>query len=193
VAQIRLAKLFASGHHVSSRNAQKSLQMAVDAKADFYYSRLRERIVEHVFIGDALRTLWRKNIFDVEVLRSEFDAHGYDVVMTRGPIVRHIQFKTGKAKKPGDVIIALALADKASGCVIWTRIGEGLELGPYYWFGGRPGKKLPSIATYPKPLRTTHNKQGTRPLRQNHRKIPGVKFRLLPTLSDVLEALFGRV
>jgi len=31
----------------------------------------------------------------VEVLRSEFDAHGYHLVMARGPIVRHIQFKTG--------------------------------------------------------------------------------------------------
>jgi hypothetical protein len=89
-----------------------------DPTADFYYSRLRERIVEHVFIGDVLRTLWRKGIFDVEVLRSEFDFHGYDVVMTRGAIVRHIQFKTGKAKKPGNVIVALALADKPSGCII---------------------------------------------------------------------------
>jgi hypothetical protein len=165
--------------------------MALDSTADFYYSRLRERIVEHVFIGDALRTLWRKGIFDVEVLRSEFDVHGYDVVMARGPIVRHIQFKTGKAKKPGNVIVALALADKPSACVIWTRVGAGLELGPFYWFGGKPGKKLPSIAHYPRPLRTTHNKQGTRPLRQNHRIIPANKFSLLPTLSDVLEALFG--
>ncbi len=31
----------------------------------------------------------------VEVLRSEFDAHGYHLVMARGPFVRHIQFKTG--------------------------------------------------------------------------------------------------
>jgi hypothetical protein len=56
---------------------------------------LRERIVEHTFVGDALRVFWRRGILDVEVLRSEFDAHGYDVVMVRGDIVRHIQFKTG--------------------------------------------------------------------------------------------------
>jgi hypothetical protein len=72
----------------------------MDARAHFYYSKLRESIVEHVFAGDALRAFWRQEVFNVEVLRSEFDAFGYDLVMTRGRIVRHVQFKTGTAKKP---------------------------------------------------------------------------------------------
>ena len=62
------------------------------------HSTLRERVVEHVFVGEALRALWKQRIRAVEVLRSEFDAHGYDLVMARGPIVRHIQFKTGTEK-----------------------------------------------------------------------------------------------
>jgi len=52
---------------------------------DFTHSTLRERIVEHVFVGDVLRTLWRRGITDVEIVWPEFDAHGYDVVMSRGP------------------------------------------------------------------------------------------------------------
>jgi hypothetical protein len=44
------------------------------------HSTLRERIVGNLFIGDVLRTLWRRGITDVEILRPEFDAHGYDVV-----------------------------------------------------------------------------------------------------------------
>ena len=44
--------------------------------------------------GDALRRLWQLGVTDVEVLRSEFDAGGYDLVMTHGKIVRHIQMKT---------------------------------------------------------------------------------------------------
>jgi len=63
------------------------------------HSTLRERIVEHVFVGEALRTLWRRGIVDVEVLRPEFDAHGYDLVIARGDIIRHIQLKTGTPKK----------------------------------------------------------------------------------------------
>jgi hypothetical protein len=64
-------------------------------EAHYTHSTLRERIAEHVFVGEALGTLWRLGIHDVEVLRSEFDAHGYDLVMARGQVVRHIQFKTG--------------------------------------------------------------------------------------------------
>lgn len=45
-------------------------------------------IAEHVLVGDVLRTLWKRDVTDVEILRPEFDAHGYDVVMNRGPIVR---------------------------------------------------------------------------------------------------------
>jgi hypothetical protein len=53
---------------------------------DSLHSTLRERIVEHAFVGDALRLLWRNGVVDVEVLRSEFDAHGYDLVMTQGRV-----------------------------------------------------------------------------------------------------------
>ena len=60
----------------------------------YLHSTLRERIVEHVFVGDILRRLWQLGVTDVEVLRSEFDAGGYDVVMSYRKIVRHIQFKT---------------------------------------------------------------------------------------------------
>jgi len=56
---------------------------------DFTHSTLRERIVEHVF--GVLRTLWRRGITDVEILRPELNDHGYDVVMSRGPVVRHVQ------------------------------------------------------------------------------------------------------
>jgi hypothetical protein len=46
------------------------------------HSTLRERI-----IGDALRILWDKNITNVEVFRSEFDAHGYDLAMAQRDII----------------------------------------------------------------------------------------------------------
>ena len=120
-------------------------------------STLRERVVEHVFVGEALRALWRWKVVNVEVLRSEFDAHGYDLVMARRRIVRHIQFKTGTSKKPGDVSVAQALAGKPSGCVIWIRVTDGLDMGPYFWFGGTPGSPLPALDSYEVPLRATHN------------------------------------
>lgn len=46
------------------------------ASQQYTHSVLRKRIVEHVFVGEALRRLWQLGVTDVEVLRSEFDAGG---------------------------------------------------------------------------------------------------------------------
>jgi hypothetical protein len=157
------------------------------------HSTLRERIVEHVFVGEALRTLWRRGIVDVEVLRPEFDAHGYDLVIARGDIIRHIQLKTGTPKKPSDVSIPSSLSEKPSGCVVWIHVSHGLDLGPYFWFGGLPGQPLPAIEDYTVPLRATHNKQGVRPARTNHRLVPKEKFDRLDTIDAVLDKLLGDI
>ena len=156
-------------------------------------SSLREHIVEHVFIGEALRRLWQCGIVNVEVLRSEFDAHGYDLVLARDHTVRHIQLKTGLAKQPGDVSVPMSLAEKPSGCVIWISVTEKLDLGPYFWFGGAAGKPLPDVSGFSIPLRATHNKLGVRPPRPNHRLIPKAAFKRLDSLDAVLGDLFGSI
>lgn len=155
------------------------------------HSTLRERIVEHVFVGDALRTLWTRGITDVEVLRSEFDAHGYDLVMARGPIVRHIQFKTGIQDKPSPVSVARALAEKPSGCVIWICVTLDLEIGPFWWFGGSPGEPLPDLVGFKNPKRNGRNKAGERPPRIKHSEVPTRYFRRIEGVEAVLETLFG--
>jgi hypothetical protein len=156
-------------------------------------SSLREHIVEHVFIGEALRRLWQHGIVNVEVLRSEFDAHGYDLVLARGHIVRHIQLKTGLAKRPGDVSVPMSLAEKPSGCVIWISVTEKLDLGPFFWFGGAAGERLPDVRGFSIPLRATHNKLGVRPPRPNHRLLPKNSFKRLDSLDAVLVELFGSI
>ena len=165
----------------------------MDASHHFEKSALRERIIEHAFVGDALRFLWRRGVVDVEVLKSEFDAHGYDLVLARGDVVRHIQFKTGTTKKPGDVSVSLALAGKPSGCVLWIQVSPDLEMKSFFWFGGAPGDPLPQIEAYVQTRRPTHNKDGERPLRKNHRLVPSEKFKRLEKFGDVLEALFGNL
>jgi hypothetical protein len=156
----------------------------------FTHSTLRERIVEHVFVGDVLRTLWRRGVTDVEILRSEFDAHGYDVVMSRGSVVRHIQFKTQKDRA---IKVSLALGEKPSGCVIWIGIDEHLNLKHFRWFGGLPGQPLPEIKDFKVAQRETRNKAGERPDRRNHRMVPKRAFQVLETIDDVIEHLFGKI
>lgn len=157
---------------------------------NFKHSTLRERIVEHVFVGDVLRTLWRHGVTDVEILRPEFDAHGYDVVMSRGPVVRHIQFKTQKDR---DIKVNLALVEKPSGCVIWIGIDERLNLRHFRWFGGLPGQPLPEIKDFKMARRETRNKAGERPDRRNHRMVPKRAFEVIDTIDEVIGRLFGKL
>jgi hypothetical protein len=66
-----------------------------------------------------------------------------------------------------------------------------LELGPFFWFGGRPGKPFPKISDYPNARRTTHNAEGYRPLRKNYREVPLSDFEKVLTMGDVIARLFG--
>ncbi len=44
-------------------------------------SSAREKLVEHVFLGELLRGLWRRNVRDLEILRPEVDSGGYDLAL----------------------------------------------------------------------------------------------------------------
>ena len=159
--------------------------------AHFEHSSLRERIVEHVFVGKILKNLWTRDVFNVEVLRSEFDAHGYDLVLSRGDLIRHIQLKTGTHNRPVNVSVSSGLADKPSGCVIWIKVDDDLNMGPYFWYGSPPGKALPDMNAYDSPKRATHNSAGDRPERKNHRSVPGKKFEKIDNFDELLMILLG--
>jgi hypothetical protein len=158
----------------------------------FIQSTLRERIVEHVFVGEALRQLWQMGARDVEVLRSEFDAGGYDLVMTYRKIVRHIQFKTvlenGKATR---VSVAVKLMEKPSGCVIWIVVSENLDLISFRWFGDAPGRPLPDITEFKVAKQARGNAEGIKLEKPGHRIVPLSQFKPLPKIDDVLQRLFG--
>jgi hypothetical protein len=162
------------------------------ASPHYIHSTLRERIVEHVFVGAALQRLWRRGVTEVEVLRSEFDAGGYDLVLSLRKTVRHIQFKTiiagGRATS---VNVSTKLTEKPSGCVIWIIVTPNLELQSYLWFGGTPGQPLPNIGDMKRAKHAKANVRGIKAERPNHRIVPRSRFEKLATLDMVLDRLFG--
>ena len=157
----------------------------------YLHSSLREKIVEHVFVGDALRRLWQRGVTDVEVLRSEFDAGGYDLVMSHRKIVRHIQFKTvTESGRATAVRISVKLMEKPAGCVIWIVVSPSLELKSFLWLGEPPGKPLPDISEL-KPARHKRNAKGIKREWPNYRVIRRSRFEHLSSLDAVLDRLFG--
>jgi hypothetical protein len=55
-----------------------------------HWSRVRENMVEHVFIAELLQEAWFVREQRIEVLRAEVDAFGYDLVLECNDIVRHL-------------------------------------------------------------------------------------------------------
>ncbi len=115
-------------------------------------SAFREKLLEHLFIGEVLRHLWRRGVTNAEFLRPEVDSGGYDLVIAWGKIIRHIQLKSShKGSATSRQSVHIRLADKPSGCVVWMVFDEAtLELGPFLWFGGRPGEPLPGYQFVPR-------------------------------------------
>jgi hypothetical protein len=160
----------------------------------FMHSTLRERIVEHAFVGDLLRCLWRREITEVEILRSEFDAGGYDLVVAYQRVVRHIQFKSTVVDgRAANVKVNLKLAEKPSGCVIWIIVTPDLGFDHFLWFGGAPGLPLPDIEQYRVAKHTKGNAIGIKLERPNHRVIPRGHFERLAGIDAVIERLFGEM
>jgi hypothetical protein len=160
--------------------------------AHYRDSSLREKVIEHVFIGELLRVLWRNGRYDVEVLRSEVDRGGYDLVLEYNGIFRHVQFKSSHRNSKVDEVNAhLKLADKPSGCIVWVLFDQDtLELGPFLWFGGLPSQKLPALGDQV----ARHSKgdsMGRKAERPNHRVLKRSRFARLDSMDAVVTSLFG--
>ena len=150
---------------------------------------LRENILEHLFIGEVLRHLWARKVYDAELLRSEFDAGGFDLVLCHGNIVRHIQLKAlvkGGRRRHFD--ISRKLADRPAGCVVCAVITEDLEFDHFRWFGSEAGP-LPPIDDFPITKHTKGDADGTKKERPEHRRVPLSKFGHVASLEGLLEWL----
>jgi hypothetical protein len=160
--------------------------------AHYLDSSLREKVLEHIFIGELLRCMWRGGRRDIEVLSPEVDRAGYDIVFEANGILRHVQFKASyHGSKTARVGIHTDLARKPGGCVIWIRFDpDTLELGPFLWFGGAPGEPMPPLGDTVG-RHTRGNRTGFKAERQNIRIVAKGRFTPLATIDDVAYRLFG--
>jgi hypothetical protein len=161
-------------------------------KSSFY-----EQLVEHVFISEFLQDAWFRFGQAVEVLRSEVDASGYDVVLECNGIIRHVQLKTsGAESRTASQKVHVQLANKPSGCVVWLIRHRGddhrLRL-TYRYFGGGPGDPLPSLDGFRVAKHVKGDSQGVKKERPNIRVVPKGQFETILTTGELVERLFGLV
>ena len=157
------------------------------------HSSAREKVLEHLFVGELLRCLWRRGIRNMEVLRAEVDMGGYDLVVEANKVLRYIQLKSShRTAATANVPVNVNLEGKPGGCVVWMRFDPAtVELGPYLWFGARPGE--PTLSLGSKLARHSKgDKDGVKAFRPNIRVLPIGRFQKLATIEEVTDALFGQ-
>jgi hypothetical protein len=159
------------------------------------HSSYREKLLEHLLIGEVLRYLWRQGVTTAEFLRPEVDRGGYDLVIACGTVIRHIQLKSShRGASTSRQNVNIGLADKPSGCVVWVVFDEAtLALGPFLWFGGLPGQPLPDIRSFPVATHTRGNAQGVKGERPNIRILKRAVFEQVASVAELVGRLFGRV
>lgn len=155
----------------------------------FEHSSFREKLIEHLFIGEMLKLSWLKDGCQLEVMKPEVDNAGCDVVLEDNNIIRHIQLKTSKlgAKASGQKV-NVRLANKPSGCIVWIIFDEDtLELCSFYFFGAEAGKPLTGLENAKIAKHTKANADGIKAERPNIRTINKGQF----IRYDSIEALYN--
>lgn len=156
------------------------------------HSVLREKVIEHTFLAELSRTLLLDLATPFEVLRSEFDAFGYDLIIEANRVLRHVQLKaTTAAGARANVDVQVALANKPGGCVVWIFVDPAtLKLGPFLWFGGEPGDPLPDLGD--RSVRHTRgDATGEKKVRSGLRRLPKGMFIRFGSIEQLALAMFG--
>ncbi|MEJ7838650.1 MAG: hypothetical protein WKF81_07525 [Thermomicrobiales bacterium] len=167
----------------------------MNASNHTFHSSYREMVLEHLFIGEILKHCWQKQRPRVEILKSQVDDSGYDIVLVADTFIRYVQLKSSfvGAATPR-VTINIGLAEKPSGCVIWMQFDpKSLMFDSFLWFGGDKDQPLPSLERFEVATHTKRNSLGVKTLRKNMRYVKKSAFTKLDTIADVVDVLFGSV
>jgi hypothetical protein len=156
-------------------------------------SSYREKLFEHLFVGELLKLSWINKEFSLEISKPEVDNSDYDLIAESKGILRHIQLKTAFiGAKTSRQKIHVSLSNKPSGCVIWVYFDkDSLGLGPFLFYGGNPGKPLPNLSEFKVAKHTKGDAGGYKAERPSQRVINKGSFMCYETIEVLYSVLFG--
>jgi hypothetical protein len=164
----------------------------IECSAHSSDSSLREQALGHIFLGQLLAFMWQNNARDIEVLKSEVDRGGYDMVLEAKRVIRHVQLKSSfRGSKVSAVDVSTRLLRKPGGCVLWVEFDrESLAIERFFWYGGLPGMPLPDLGSRIS-RHSKGNSSGEKNERPIHRVLTRGRFETLVNIGEVAERLFG--
>jgi hypothetical protein len=158
-------------------------------------SSYREQLVEYAFLSELLQDGGFRRRQQIDVLRAEVDAAGYDVVLECQGVVRHVQLKSsvvgGRARSQS---VHLAFAARRTSAVVWVIVGPGAPGRIALTFralGGRPGEPIGDLSAYRPPKHAKANAHGVKAERRALRKVPLSAFTAFDGIADLSDWLFG--
>jgi hypothetical protein len=136
--------------------------------------------------------MWCRNRANVDVLKPEVDAAGYDVVFSMDRLMRHVQIKASRlGAAAAEQQISGDLATHQSSCVIWAVVDASLRFKHFFWYGGAPGEPMPDISGLKPARQARANAQGIKAYRKNTWRLPKSKFTRVCSIQELAEKLFG--
>src|SRR5579885_1821588 len=178
------------GDRTNGRRSNVERAAATSAKSTFY-----AQLIDHVFISEVLQEAWFGFDQTVEVLRSEVDSSGYDLVFECNGVLRYVQLKTSElGAKRQSVNINIGLSTKPGGCVIWlfrehVSTTRRIHL-TYLFFGGKVDEMLPDLSRFPVGKHSKGDSTGKKNLRPSIRLVPKREFTKLTTVRELVGVLF---
>ncbi len=157
------------------------------------HSSHREALLEHLFVGELLKVLWRAGHVLAEIMKPQVDNGGYDLVIECNGVTRHIQLKSSfHGAITSQQNVHINLTEKPSGCVVWMIFDpQDLRMLEFLFFGGAPGQPLPSLEVFKQARHTKGNAQGFKAVRERIRVIPKRNFRSMKSMEQLIAHLFG--
>ena len=164
-------------------------------KAENHYknSSFREKLIEHLFIGELLKLAWQNGDF-LEIAKPEVDNQGYDLIAEINGVIRHIQLKSTKAGgKAARQNVHLGLSRKPAGAVVWIYFNEQtLELGPFLYFGNEGIGPMKDIHSFKVATHTKADSQGLKKERPEIRVLKKGTFVKYDTIQDLYRKLSAK-
>ena len=160
----------------------------------FLNSSFREKLIEHLFVGELLKLAWINKDLSFEISKPEVDNSGYDIIIEANNVLRHIQLKSAFIGSSTAVQkINIALARKPSGCVVWVYFDpRTLQLGPFLFFGSNAGEPLPDLSNHKIAKHTKGDADGHKSERPNIRQINKGSFTVINDIQQLYQKPFIR-
>jgi hypothetical protein len=152
----------------------------------------REKLIEHLLLGELLRHSWFEGAL-LEVSRPVVDRAGHDLVLEVGQVCRHVQLKTSSVEaRTVKQNVHVSLAARPSGCVLWVRFEPStLKLSSFLFYGNQPGDPMDSVHDCPVAKHSKANSSGVKALRPSLRTVKMNQFRRIEGIPALYAALFA--